>query len=710
MRFKRFQFLLAVIVLALIVGTAVLILRLQTSRQGSESTTIASNRAKILVNQEGFYRLRPSDLGEAGLSIKAFNPDDVHLSLSGLEVPYTIQDGDLIFYSREPDSRYASSRAYLFEIGRPGRIMEEIPLPKNAGPIVERIPQRLHLEQNLIYDGRTMGEVTLLDQEPWYWLTIQPQSTTPIDFSLPTSNEEPAVIRMKMWGATDNPAIENDHDLDVIVNDQTVGILQWDGENHYVGEITLPPGVLVTGTNKLVLDNSVEGASPIDIMRLDWVEIVFDAPAIAVDERLKIENISGLVELKGFQGQPLLFDLSDQDDPKIITGWDDSNGKFAMTSDRILYATGPGGLLKPEIIKPFRASDLRDQTNQADLLIITTDELSPALKPLVEKRESQGLTVKLISVEEIYDEFGYGQEGPDSIVAFVRFAFENWAQPNPKYLFIVGEATYDYQDYLGQKPKNIVPSPMIPVQFSGETVSDTRLADVDQDQLPELAIGRWPVGDARSVQSLVERTLAYESGQIAGEAIFAADGSSPEFTNLNDQIIDNSDFTISPITRLDGIGVDEFTKAWNKGAWLVTYSGHGSLDRWGKDTIFQNEAVTGLRSTGSPPIMVQLTCLTGFFAHPTVTSLSETMLQYENGPVLVVAATSLTLSSSQQPFAINLLRALQDPSVARIGDAVQQAKLDLEVNNEVGLQEIVDTFGLLGDPSALIVRPLPTSS
>jgi hypothetical protein len=39
-----------------------------------------------------------------------------------------------------------------------------------------------------------------------------------------------------------------------------------------------------------------------------------------------------------------------------------------------------------------------------------------------------------------------------------------------------------------------------------------------------------------------------------------------------------------------------------------------------------------------------------------------------------------------------------------MGDAVMNAKLALDVSN-LSLREISDTFGLLGDPSALIVRP-----
>ncbi len=107
----------------------------------------------------------------------------------------------------------------------------------------------------------------------------------------------------------------------------------------------------------------------------------------------------------------------------------------------------------------------------------------------------------------------------------------------------------------------------------------------------------------------------------------------------------------------------------------------------------------------TPPIVLQLTCLTGFFAHPELASLSETLLMHEPGPVLVVAATSLTLSDNQEPFGQSLLQSLRDPTTERIGDAFQEAKLTLDVENNNGLREISDTFALLGDPTTKIVRP-----
>ena len=104
-----------------------------------------------------------------------------------------------------------------------------------------------------------------------------------------------------------------------------------------------------------------------------------------------------------------------------------------------LVALGPNGYMRPASIEAVRQSDWRQPDNQADLLIVTTDELAPALTPLAEARVAQGLSVAVVPVAEIYDAFGYGAASPESIRAFVSYAHNNWQPPSPAYLFLVGE-------------------------------------------------------------------------------------------------------------------------------------------------------------------------------------------------------------------------------------------------------------------------------
>jgi hypothetical protein len=512
---------------------------------------------------------------------------------------------------------------------------------------------------------------------------------------------------MQNWGFTFNPDVEQDHDIKLLVNNKPIENIAWDGQAYHNSESVLPPGTLLEGTNTITLDNSADGASALDIMQINWLELNYQAPAIAVNDRLTFSAVDGLIEMSGFTGKPMVFNITDADNPQLLTGWEyqDEQLQLPVSSPMVVSAIGPAGYKTPTI-EALRESHWRDNDQQADLIIITTEELAPALDPLVEAREKQGLTVIRAPVAEIYDEFGHGAQTPESIHKFVSYAYHNWQKPRPRYLFLVGDATIDYKGHTSDLPDNIVPSLLVPVAFSGETISDSRLADIDGDMRPDLAVGRWPVQTTEQVQDLVQRTLAYEEeNQNANQkALFIADGSEQRFSEIMARLAQSGQIPATQVQYLDSNQNQDLVQELNRGAWLAAYIGHGSITRWGKGNGFNLQSIDEL-ARGSPPIILQLTCLTGLFAYPDQISLTEAILTHPHGPVLTVAATSLTLSNHQEPFAIQLLQTMQDPTIARIGDAFQQAKLSLEIEKSNGLREINDTFALYGDPSTRMIRP-----
>jgi hypothetical protein len=501
--------------------------------------------------------------------------------------------------------------------------------------------------------------------------------------------------------------VTGDHGVDLIMNGSYLETLAWDGETVFTTQAPMLSGLLRPGENSLVLSNPASGEAPVDIMRLDWIEVSYQASPVAIDDNLIVIEVEGDLSLTGFSKEPMLFDISDPDNPVVLTtaASDDDQTRIRLEESVELHAVGPEGFLKPSGLMARRQATLTDPTNQADLIIIAPTTFASELEPLVEHRQEQGLTAMIVSLEQLQDEFVQHGAGPASINAFVTYAANNWLEPRPAYLLLVGDATYDYRDYLGLGSEDMLPSPMVNVRYSGETTSDARLADTDGDLRPDIAVGRWPVNSATEVAGLVRRTIEYEQSDISPRALFAADGTEAQFLNLNKSVIEDSALVLGQNIHLDGPTTQELGEAWQEGAWLVTYAGHGSPDRWGKDNVLNSHAVSDLKTDFAVPIVLQLTCLTGLFAHPSIVSLSEAMLLERNGPVAIVAATSLSLSNHQRPFGAAFIAALQDPTVERIGDAFHQAKRHLDIESNDALREISDTFTLFGDPSALIRRP-----
>lgn len=664
---------------------------------------------KIAVRETGLYRLKASDLQRAGLSAAALEAGNLHLSQAGEEVPFHLEGKDLLFYGLRSDDRYTPDRVYILSVGEPGpRIALQAAAPDNTKRLAT-VQRTITLEQNLEY----VSEAIEADPSiaPWFWQTFGFGQNDPLEFELEGVVDAPAHLQARFYGVSHNPSVEPDHHLQLTVNGAAPAEISWEGQTYYTATLTLSPGSLTSGANSIAIQ-SVTGEY-LDISKLDYLRITYDAEPRASENYISFNSDAGNLFLEGFQEQPLLFDVTDAGAPLLLTDFVHEAGvaQVALRKQGAYVAAATAGFLQAHNIAPLLTSRLTETDRQADLLIITTRELAPALEPLVEAREAEGLTVALAPVEEIYDAFGHGSNSPESINRFIKHTYQEWQAPAPQYVLLVGDATTDYWGYLESQPEgriappaNIVPSFLVPVSFGGETISDARLADVEGDERPELAVGRWPVATIAEVRDLVQRTLDYERRAAPPGALFAVDGSSREFERVSENVINGSGLAPEQVHLLVGPAPAELAASWQEGHWLVAYAGHGSLQLWSQEAMLSPENVAELFSDGSAPILVQLTCLTGLFAHPEIPSLSERMLSDPGGPPLIVAATSLTLSVHQEPFAIRLLEALQDTQVERIGDALQIAKDSLEVER-IGLREISDTFVLLGDPSAKIVRP-----
>lgn len=707
-QFQRVAILFLLLVAGSVLGVA--------CGRDKEQPTEQVDRVKLAIVEPGIYRVTVDELRDAGLDVTDLDAQRPALMANGQAIPYLIDEDALLFYGVATDNRFAAAQSYIVSLDVEGALMQQA-VATTDGAEVTSVRQTVRLEENHFYDPRAFQtEVS----EVWFWETIRnlgESNQLMLTVVLPAVDDSAAAdLRINLYGATYDNGVEGDHTFDLVVNGQAIDTVQWDGQTHFTAAVTVPPGVLKEGDNSITIDNSAEGATLLDIMLLNWLELTYDMPLAAFADAITFDGAEGVVTLDA--DDLIVLDIADPNAPvrmgSSVIGDSDT---FAVSDDMRIAAADSRALKQPAAIEPIVPTAWRDATNQADLLIVTTTALAPELEPLVSAREAEGITTAVVPVEAIYDEFGYGDPTPDAINAFVTYAVEQWAAPAPAYLLLVGDATTDTRGYLAQRPDNpvelpanIVPSPLIAVSHAGETVSDARLADVDGDLKPDLAVGRWPVADPEGVRDLVARTLAYENGVSAETALFTMDGTSDEFSGFTSRLLEKTTFPAGGATLLDGPNAQTVADSWNDGAWLISYVGHGSLDLWGKDEVFSAEQVSTIADEAVPPIVLQFTCLSGQFAHPEVESLSETLIKHESGPVLLIAATSLTLSSNQEPFAVALLEALQDPSIERIGDAFQHAKASLNIADNSGLQEISDTFGLLGDPSARIVRPATAQS
>jgi hypothetical protein len=332
------------------------------------------------------------------------------------------------------------------------------------------------------------------------------------------------------------------------------------------------------------------------------------------------------------------------------------------------------------------------------------------LKPLLALRLSQGLKTISLPVEAVYDQFGSGLPEPQAIQEFMKYAAANW-DPAPRYLLLVGDASYDPRGYTAPPEANRLPTFLVMTVFGGETASDIDFVQVNDDPWPDLAVGRIPARTPEQVRLLVEKTLSYEKtvGQSSARSILAvADGQEAAFKSDAQTFLDLFPQSFprqlyAPAAGVSG-GNAEIASALGKGDWLVAYFGHGSINMWGKDRLFTNEDVDTLASQSRLPVVIQMTCLTGLFSHPKVESLSEALLwKPQGGAVATLAPTSLTLPFDQTFLSGPLAEAVLSDPQATLGQVLLNARRKVPVEDR-GALDVMLTFLLLGDP-ALRIAP-----
>ncbi len=134
-------------------------------------------------------------------------------------------------------------------------------------------------------------------------------------------------------------------------------------------------------------------------------------------------------------------------------------------------------------------------------------------------RSSQGLRTRLVDVQQIYDEFGYGISGAAPIKDFLTYAYEHWLPPAPSYVLLVGDGHYDPKDYSGIGRLSYIPPYLAMVDPGlGETAADNRYVSlVGEDNLPEMMLGRLAVNSSAEASAFINKIIAYEQSPINGD-------------------------------------------------------------------------------------------------------------------------------------------------------------------------------------------------
>jgi len=303
----------------------------------------------------------------------------------------------------------------------------------------------------------------------------------------------------------------------------------------------------------------------------------------------------------------------------------------------------------------------------------------------------------LVDVEDLYDEFNFGSKHPWALKDFLNRAYAYW-NPQPRFVLLVGDASYDPRNYLGFGEFDLVPTKFVDTEHL-TTASDDWFVDFDDDGLPEMAMGRLPVENAEEAATMVSKIIAFESvAGLMNDALLVADvNDSINFQGASADVVDELLEVSVGVTEIlrgkSATARNDLLNLLNQGQLLVNYVGHGSSQIWNGNLLTYLDA----RSlTNSPylPFLVSMTCLNGFFQDPYSESLAEAFLKAEQGGAVAVWTSSgLTLPGEQSVMNLELIRLLLNGQGLTIGEAVMGAK---QATTNVDIRR---TWILFGDPT-----------
>jgi hypothetical protein len=667
------------------------------------SSSSTSRTAKLLVTQPGVVEVKPSDLRAIGW--QNIDLTTLGVTSNGAALPVWADATSLRFYAPISPTRYMSETVFwLQQSDQPALpIVDQTSGPAGDHAATDRYTATLRLEEDHVYSPQ------VAEGDHWFWTQLAAPLTKTFTLTTSALLPGPARLQITVWGSTEAPA-NPDHAYRLTLNDQPLGDFTWDGQGHHTIGVEIPVGVLREGTNALIISAPGVPQVDADITYLNWIVLDYPRAFVAQDDRLMFESSGGTLQLTGFSGPIEVFDVTQSDQPVRTPA--QADGTFAGTAGHRYWAVGPQGYQSGQVQVAQLTPDLRATDNAADYLAIGPIDLLQPVQPLLDWRSSQGLKTLAVPVDAIYDQFSAGRVDPEAIRSFLQYATTNWSV-KPKYVLLVGDASYDTLNVTTTPQANRVPTFLVQTVFGGETASDVGFAQLDGDDKPDLALGRVPAREADQVRAFVAKTLTYEQSAPTGEwrsrVLAVADGQEPAFQADAQRFLDqfSTGFQTTLVSPPAGStqANTEIVNDLNGGSALVGYFGHGSVTQWGKDNLFTVKDVATLQNGDRLPVVINMTCLAGLFTHPRVQSLAETLLwKADGGAVAVLAPTSLTLSNDQSFLSKALVQTYLKDRSARLGEVFLQAQRAVPTDG-AGAQDVLRTFLLFGDPALQIVQP-----
>ncbi|MDQ1164098.1 type IX secretion system sortase PorU [Flavobacterium sp. SORGH_AS_0622] len=552
----------------------------------------------------------------------------------------------------------------------------------------------------------------------------------------------------------------------VSANGQNVGTINFSSlitnsdTKYYTGK--LPTNTTFTGTDNIKIkltynNNGVPGSKGY----LDYINLTAKRKLLGTGKQFLFQynnagSISGVVNytIGNAAGISQIWDITDLYNVSKIENANQSTFSFKanlgevrkyVTVDAADYYTPLKDNQSKIANQNLKGTIFRNSQNafqDIDYVIVSPKSLMSQAERLASfHRINSSLNVKVISLDNIYQEFSSGKQDIAAIRNCVKYIYENASSSEKriKYLNLFGDASYDYKDRISNNT-NIVP---IYQSLISNTVGEAGFAsddffgfmDADEGIIAypfggiDIAVGRMLVSDNSQAQEMVNKVLEYHDAKSYGNwrnnfVLISDDSDKSGDETLQSRQNGLADViaTEKPFFNIEKILLDSYTQeasaggarypkartdffnAFEKGALVFNYLGHGGEDGLASERIWEKSDGQNLNNQYKYPLFVTITCEFSRFDDPTRPTAGEYVFWNPKGGAISMLTTIREIG---QPNAEDFNDILSKNLLSYGSNQYNSIAESLRISKNERPSSASNVVVYIGDPALMLAIPKP---
>ena len=412
-----------------------------------------------------------------------------------------------------------------------------------------------------------------------------------------------------------------------------------------------------------------------------------------------------------------------------------------------------GTFSTPEYVYNITNQNMHSHTAVDMIIIIPTSQalLAQAERLKALHEENDGLSVRIVPADELFNEFSSGTPDASAYKRYVKMLYDRASEGSePRYLVLFGDGAWDNRmlstAWSGYDPDDFL------LCYESENslnkvscfVTDDFYCMLDDGESlgsssrytgqPDIAVGRFPVRSTAQAKVMVDKVEKYMGSDIKGawlnKIVFMGDDGNDN-AHMNDaemaaEVVE-ANYSGFDVRRIMWDAYDrESSTTGNSypdvrnlvleymedGALIMNYSGHGSETQLSHEIVVD---INDFEDVESDALPMWITCSCDIMPYDgQEDNIGETAVLNEDGGAVVFYGTTRTVyqtynSRMNQEIMGKLLATDDEGERLSVGEAIRQAKDTLaSTSTTSGNRDYTSNklhYTLLGDPALVLASP-----